>query len=177
MRGPGASTYSDEVEVASQLDDLFDQMEAAGVTIKLGHIPDDQREHLTVSMATLMKKHHLDALRVLLAKAMVEEAKRIHEKCWYVWPRTDNAAALPRRYADLMFSARALLPPGYDWSKVTYTGHSGPMCWSHQLGFDGNGQLIEGATYNADGAEQLLDERKGEQREIPIILEGQDAAR
>lgn len=172
MRGPGASTYSDEVEVAERLDDLFDQMDAAGVTIKLGHIPDDQRSNLTVSMATLMKRHHLDALRVLLAKQMVAEAQEIARK--WLFPDHRNASA-GRRYGDLLFSARAILPPGYDWDKVTYTGPEGKRCWSHQLSFDRNGLQIEGVRYDADDAEQLLGERKGEQRVLPTVEE-MDAA-
>lgn len=163
MRGPGASTYSDEAEVAEGIRALVGQMAAAGVAIKLGHIPDEQRRHLTAEMAQGMKRHKLDILRVLLAKELVEEARQI-ARLWAIPDR--RTAAAGRRYSDLLFSARAMLPPGYDWDDVTYEGVEGKVCWSHQLAYDRNGQRIEGVRYDPEEGQMLLEEFKGDARDL-----------
>ena len=170
MRGPGASLYSDEVAAAEEVNDVLDALKEAGIEIKLGQIPDGQRDrlvNLTTSQVQTMKRRKLDILRVLLAREMVAEAKVIQHQCWYSGRRTVRSGANPRRYSDLMFSARAILPPGIDWDTVTYEHPSGgKACWSTQLDYDGHGRQIEDghAGYNNDEAEQLLIEFKGGER-------------
>lgn len=163
MRGPGGSTWSDEVAAADEVEQLLADMQAAGIEIKLGHVPDDQRRKLTPEIVKVMVRRKTDILRVLLAKQLVEEAREIRHKWQTMSGRTSENG---RRYGDLLFSARALLPPGYDWDHVTYTSHSGPVPWDHQLAFDAHGHTLEGVTYDRDLAEQLLEENKGEQREL-----------
>jgi hypothetical protein len=161
VRGPGASTYSDEVAVAEEVAGLLDAMATNKIEIKLGHIPDDQRRRLLAEMAQTMKRHKLDILRVLLAKEMVAEAQQI-ARLWVSPDRREPSRG--RRYSDLLFSARALLPPGYDWDLVTYDGVEGKVCWSHQLAYDKNGHRLEGVRYDAREAEMLLEEFKGTDR-------------
>ena len=164
VRGPGASIYTDEVAVAEEITDVIDALATAGIEIKLGQIPDDQRHlltNLTNSHIQIMKRRKLDILRVLLAKEMVAEAAQLRRR-WVMPDQRTHAAG--RRYGDLLFSARAILPPGVDWDDVTYESVEGKVCWSHQLAFDKDGQRIEGVRYDSDEGELLLDEFKGGDR-------------
>lgn len=165
MRGPLASIYSDEVAVAEEIKGVIDALAEAGIEIKLGQIPDDQRPRLvniTGSHLQAMKRRKLDILRVLLAKEMVAEAEEIRRQ-WAIPER--RTASLGRRYGDLLFSARAILPPGMDWDDVTYTDYENrKVCWSHQLAFDKHGKLIQGVGYSDVEGEMLLDEFKGNER-------------
>lgn len=164
VRGPLASTYSDEVDAADDVIEVLAALAAVGIEIKLGQISDDQRSRirdLTQSQIATLKARKLDILRVLLAREMVAEAEQIRRS----WMSADRrTASTGRRYGDLMFSARAILPPGYDWDQVTYEGPEGKTCWSHQLAYDRNGQRIDGIRYDTEEAELLLDEFKGGDR-------------
>jgi hypothetical protein len=164
VRGPLASTYTDEVEAAEAVRDLVSALDSVGIEIKLGQIPDEQRPRLsglTPSQIATMKRHKLDIVRVLLARALVREAEQIR-RMW-VFPDQRHPSN-GRRYGDLLFSARALLPPGYAWDDVTYEGPEGPTCWSHQLTYDRNGHQLEGISYDILEAEALLQEFKGDER-------------
>lgn len=164
MRGPGLTYWSDEIEAAGDVKALLDSLAAAGVEIRLGKIDDEKRHLLTPEHVALMRRHQTDILRVLLAKRLVEEARRIRKD----WQFTDRRTAVRgRRYGDLMFSARAVLPPGYRWDDVTYTTATGPVDWDHQLTFDSHNHWIEGVAYDPDLAEQLLEENKGALRDAP----------
>lgn len=163
MRGPGSSTYSDEVQAADEVADVLAALASAGIKFKLGHIPDRNRlrDGLTISQIDVLKRRKLDILRVLLAREMVAEAEQIRRR----WVMPDHRThANGRRYGDLLFSARAILPPGVDWDDVTYESVEGKVCWSHQLAFDRNGKTIEGIRYDNTEAELLLEECKGGDR-------------
>lgn len=166
MRGPGASTYSDEAETAEEVLDVIGALAEAGIEIKLGQIPDEQRARLvslTNGQVQALRRHKTDILRVLLAKALVAEAQEIR-RLWAIPDHRTHAAG--RRYGDLLFSARALLPPGVDWDAVTYESLiDGKVCWSHQLAYDRGGKKLEGVTYSNTEAEQLLEEFKGPARD------------
>lgn len=165
MRGPLASIYTDEVAAADEVKDVIEAMAAVGIEIKLGQVPDDQRPRLaslTAGQIQILKRRKLDILRVLLAKELVAEAEQIRQR-WSIPER--RTSSLGRRYGDLLFSARALLPPGTDWDSVTYVDYlNQKVCWSHQLAFDKNGKLIEGVSYSDTEAALLLDEFKGNDR-------------
>lgn len=164
MRGPGSSTYSDEADAASEVAAVLADLDALGIEIKLGRVPDEQRHKLAQldqDRVRSMRLHHLDIVRVLVAKAMVAEAREIRRRWTLPDQRTPSRG---RRYGDLLFSARALLPPGYDWDEVTYEAYDGKVCWSHQLAFDKNGKNQEGVTYDPAEGEALLAEFKGDAR-------------
>lgn len=165
MRGPGQTVYSDEVEAAAEVSDILGHLDAEKIEIALGRLPDGALARLRTGDGAVMKRRRLDILRVLLAKAMVAEAKEIRYRWRYAANKTH---ANGRRYGDLMFSARALLPPGYAWDAVTYkTSVDGPVPWDHQLVWDGQNLPHEGAEYDPDEAAQLLEEAKGGGRPLP----------
>jgi hypothetical protein len=162
VRGPGASAYSDEVASSAQALDIIETLAEVGVKFKLGHLTDQEKRDLTPEQATLLVKRRIDILRILLAKEMVAEAEQIRRQ-WAIPGRRSHATG--RRYGDLLFSARAILPPGVDWDDVTYTDYENRrVCWSHQLAFDKDGRMLEGVAYSGAEGEQLLEEFKGAER-------------
>ena len=146
-------------EIVAILDTLAD----VGIEIKLGQIPDDQRHllaGLTKSQLQGMKQHKVDLLRVLLAREMLAEAKSI-ELLWNGYPG-QRTPELGRRYRDLLFSARAMLPAGIPWERVTYQAIDGPVPWTRQLAFDGAGSILPDAHYDTESMTNLLDMFKEE---------------
>lgn len=158
MRGPGSPIFVHETEAADEVAGLLDSLEESKIAIKLGHIPDEDRPHISADQAMLMKRHRLDVLRVLLAKEMLAEAKEIRRK-WKMFDHRTSANGL--RYGDLMFSARAVLPPSYDWDLVTFKSFDGPVEWDSQLVCDANNQLLEDVYYDTAESGELLEAYKG----------------
>lgn len=151
-------TYPEEATAAEAILANLDSLAADGITIHLGRLSDQDRGRLTQGQATILKQHRLDTLRVLLAKTMIEEAHQIH-RMWagYMDHRTPEHS---RRFADLMFSARAMLPPGVPWESVTFLHHNEPVEWSRQLNYDGNGRPVVNIAYSVEDATHLIASHK-----------------
>lgn len=150
----------EEIEASDSVIKILDAFDDHDITMKLGHIDDIDKQRVPSEITSLMRRYRNDILRVKLALLLVAEAEAIR-RSWASYLDTRNAVN-SRRYADLLFSARAMLPPAFPWDRVTYLHLDHPVPWSHQLLYDGDGDLVIDMTYNVEAAQDLMAEHKTE---------------
>lgn len=154
---------SDEESVAAdEVIKVMDAFSEQGIQLKLAHMTEADKLKLPSiqEIIPLLGRNRVDIIRVDVALLLVAEAAEIHRN-WASF-MDFRTLANSRRYADLLFSARAMLPPAFPWERVTYLHLSKPVKWTHQLAYDPDGQVITGATYDTPSAKALMAKHKVE---------------